>query len=275
MKNTLISLLACLLITQPIWLNASEDSTTFSVEYGIGLSVIDVPQYAGSNESINFALPFPYAVIESDKLKINREGVRSELFDYNNWSLNLSFAGQLPLDSDDSNARRGMPDLEWMALAGPALNYQFVETDSNNVKFSLPLHLAFEFTSESVNGMGYELAPSVRWEHTIASDDTIWRSILMATRYYSDEKLNDYYYSVAPQFANSERAAYSSESGLGGYQMMLGITRRHNDIWIGSFFRYRSVSSAVFSDSPLVKQNYNWYVGVAFAYILGETEIKI
>ncbi len=237
-------------------------------EIGAGLTLIEVPHYTGSDQSEFYALPFPFFVYQSDKVSLNREGLKRHVMETSNWDIDVSFAGRLPVQSEENNAREGMPDLDWVGLAGPSVNYRIYSDDNHSVKFRLPVHFAVSTDFTYVDYIGWEFAPTLRWEAGFENDSTQWRFITSASYYYGSDKYNDYYYSVDPQYATIDRPAYQATASKNGYQAMLGFTRRQGNFWMGGFLRYRSLEGADFLDSPLVRQNDNIYAGVAFAWII-------
>ncbi len=246
----------------------SNSETEEFLEIGVGFSLIDAPHYAGSDQNNFFVIPFPYVVYESDKVTLNREGLNRHLLKGDNWDLDMSFAGRLPVRADDNRAREGMADLDWLFQAGPAYNYYFHRSDESLFKFQFPIHfgLATDFTY--VDYAGWEFAPNVRFEQVFHLNKVQYRFISTLSKFYGSERFNQLYYSVEPEFATPSRPAYIANEGDAGYQMMLGVTRRKEKFWMGAFVRYRSVDGAVFEDSPLVKQKENFYAGVAFAWII-------
>ncbi len=254
-----------LLLASQVFANSKKPSI---FEVGAGFSMVSLPHYAGSDESEYYALPFPYLIYQTDRVSLNREGLKGHLAEGSRWDLDLSLAGALPVNSDDNEARRGMPDLDWVGLAGPSLNYRILQTEVHSVKFMFPVRMAAVTDFSRFETIGWQAAPGVRWEHDFQSRDTNWRLIGDFSAYYQSNKFNDYFYSVDQTYVTPERDFYKAESGFAGTQTLLGITRRRGNFWTGAFIRYRSLNNAEFEDSPLVREKDNFYVGVAFAWII-------
>jgi len=83
----------------------------------------------------------------------------------------------------------------------------------------------------------------------------------------ADKKYNTYYYGVVPQYQTQTRTAYSPKDGFNGYRNRIGMTYKKGEWWAGAFVSHYSISDAVFSDSPLVEINSNFYLGASVAYI--------
>ena len=77
-------------------------------EAGAGVSLIQFPDYRGSDERQLYALPIPYFVYRGDFLKVDRQKIRG-LFFTRDWAeLDFSLSGSVPVKSSKNDARRGM-----------------------------------------------------------------------------------------------------------------------------------------------------------------------
>ncbi len=241
-------------------------------ELGVGLSSISTPQYTGSEQREVHTLPFPFFSYESEKLSMSREGVKRQLIESNRWSLDLSFAGTFPVDSDESDSRQGMPDLDWVALGGPALNYSIYQNGNDHLKFMLPLRFGISTDFKSLDYAGWESVPTLRWSQGTLIDQAKWEWFFDISLFYTSSRYNNYIYSVDEAYSTPERPTYKTSQGHAGYEFFSGVTRREGRLWLGAFMRYRGISDAVFSDSPLVQENDNYYAGVAIAWIIHSSE---
>src|SRR5262249_13765393 len=89
---------------------------------------------------------------------------------------------------------------------------------------------------------------------------------LFATRRY-----NDYFYTVAPQYATTGRPAYQASGGFSGTQTVISLTKRFPRYWTGAYVRYDTLSGATFADSPLVRRNSYWSAGIAVAWMIKQS----
>ncbi len=243
------------------------DSETF-LEVGVGLSFAHIPHYVGSDQAKSYALPFPFFRYQSNKVSLNREGLKRYLLKGDNWDLDLSFAGSIPLDSKDNKARQGMPDLDWVALAGPAFNYQFFKTQNHRLSAQIPLRFGVATDFNSARSVGWDFSPQVKWQANYFTEQTEWNFGLALGAEVADKKYHDYYYAVSEQYVTEERGNYDSDGGFGGYKITFNLNRRKGDFWLGGFIRYRNIRTAEFVSSPLVISKENFYAGVAFAWII-------
>lgn len=237
------------------------------LEIGAGLSVVDIPHYAGSDQSESYALPFPYFKYESKKVSLSRDGLKRYLLKSENWDLDISFSGTIPVDSDKNRARQGMPDLNWVGLAGPAFNYRILKSENHRVKISVPLRFGVATDFSEFDSVGWDFAPSIQWRYRVFNQSTEWNTISSFGLEYGSADYNDYYYSVDAQYQTTTREQYQTDSGYGGYKLTFGINRREGKLWLGGFARYRNLHDASYSDSPLVIEKDNFYLGLAAAWI--------
>ena len=91
-------------------------------ELGAGLTLLQMPDYSGSDKNRLYLLPYPYFIYRGDILNIDRERISGRVFKTDNILFDFSFFGQAPVDSSDNEARRGMPDLDPTFEVGPSLN---------------------------------------------------------------------------------------------------------------------------------------------------------
>lgn len=244
-------------------------SAQAELEAGLGASAVNVPHYVGSDESEQFYLPFPYLRYRSEKITIDRNLIQGNLWQSGNWSLELSLGGAFKVDSDKSEAREGMNDLDFIIEAGPALHYYFLGDRSNgNALFiELPIRLAnsTDFTQASYRGVtfnprvvwrreyllkGYEIRPQISW------------GLRSASSHY-----HDYIYGVKNQFVTAQRAGYKGEQGYGGWQMGYSTAVLWSDWIAAGFMRYVNITGATFEESSLVKTRSSLIAGVALAYL--------
>lgn len=92
---------------------------------------------------------------------------------------------------------------------------------------------------------------------------------------FGDKRYNNYYYGVEPEYATAQRPAYTAESGYGGLQATVAISRRYHNVWIGTFLRWDTVFGAVYESSPLVRQNETLTAGLAVVWRLKESKQRV
>jgi MipA family protein len=245
-------------------------------EFGMGAGGLSFPDYRGSDRTQFYPVPVPYFVYRGKFLKADRDGLRGVFFDHRQVELNLSINATIPVDSDDSSARRGMPDLKPSVEIGPSLNVHLWRSADEHVKVDLVLPLRAPLTIESSpQSLGLLFEPRVGLSvQDLAGHDGLKFGI-GAGLSYADEKFHEHYYSVAPRFATSTRAAYDADAGYSGAHVLTSVSRRFPRYWVGAYLRYDMLAGTTFEDSPLMQTNHSLAGGIAFAWMLRESSRRV
>jgi MipA family protein len=237
-------------------------------ELGVGLAVLQFPAYRGSDQSSTLVLPFPYLEYRGDFFKADRDGVRASLFDSDRVELSVSVSGSPPSKSDGIERRKGMPDLKPSLEVGPQLNTFLSDPQNKSFKLKLRLPLRQGITIENKpQNVGLTFSPNLNLD--IANPWGISGGNLgfIVGPIFTSKKQNDNFYTVAAPYATNSRPAYQSRSGYAGSQILVSLSRKMGDVWVGSYIRYDSLRGAVFADSPLVASRQFVTAGVAVSYV--------
>lgn len=251
--------------------SAMHDSTDRQTmwELGLGGTAVHIPHYIGADDARDYALPFPYFVYHGKRWNVDRNFIYGKLLERGNLKVDLSLSGTPPVDSDDNDARTGMPDLDATGEIGPSIQYTLQHDDDTIWRLDLAIRKVISSDFSSVDDAGHTFSPqlyfSQRWQN---EDSSRWQWESTLGPVYADDRYHDFFYEVQPEYASAERAAYSPDGGFGGWRMATGLTRRYGNFWLGAFVRYYDLSDAVFLDSPLVKREHSLLVGFAVAWIL-------
>lgn len=266
-KILFISLLS--LTSQILSANEPAASDKPSWELGVGVGVLSLPHYRGSDQRSNYAAPIPYVRYNGKRLKVDKEGGRFYFYNGKDINVDISTAFAFPVDSKDNRAREGMTSLDPIIELGPRVEFKFYQSDDDNIRlrFALPLRAAFATDISHTQSIGWVFSPYLQlryfntgWE-TAASIGPIWAS----------ETYHDYFYEVAPQYATASRSAYNAQAGYSGSRITVTLSKRFNRLFFGLFARYDNLNHAVFIDSPLVKQNDSFLVGAALSWVFKQS----
>ena len=247
-------------------------------EAGVGISVIDFPEYRGSAERRTWVLPFPYIVYRGDYLKADeRRGVRGLFFKTESVELDVSFNGTVPVKSSENAARQGMPDLDGTLEIGPSLNFSLLKSADRKTSLELRLPVRGVLASDFsyVDFVGWVFQPTLNVDTRDAFGYTGWKLGFLGGPVYSNSNYNRYFYAVDPAFATATRPAYSPGGGYGGAQFIAALSKRYRDFWIGGFAKWDTLNGAVFADSPLVTARQSWSGGIAIAWMVDESKARV
>ena len=243
-------------------------------ELGLGAAALSFPDYRGSNERQAWLLPFPYLVYRGEFLQADERRMRGLFFKSGRFEVDMSFNGSVPVDSDENDARRGMPDLDATLEIGPALNVMLAESGDrrNRLELRLPVRAVFASDFTYVRHVGWLFQPNLNLDVRDPLGQAGWKLGLQAGPLFSDNRYNRYFYAVDPAFATATRPAYSPDGGYAGAQAIAALSKRYRTFWVGGFAKVDTVHGAAFDGSPLVKEKLGFSVGVSIAWVLGESK---
>lgn len=245
-------------VSKPLW------------EFGLGMAVLDFPDYRGADQGDSYLLPLPTLIYRGERLKVDREGIRGLLFRSERVTLDISLDGAVPVDSDRNGARRGMPSLDPVFEIGPSLDITLADSASHRLKLRLPLRGVFAANFGHLRDHGWLFYPHLKLDNS-----SKWQPTLLLGPLYASDRYHDYYYSVAPPFATAERPAYSANAGYSGTRLNLSVSRHFNGLWLGAFLRYDDLRQAVFEDSPLFKREHALMLGMGISWFFAQSTHKV
>ncbi len=243
-------------------------------EAGAGFTVLDFPDYRGSDERTSYVLPVPYAIYRGKIFKADRDRVRGLFLDADRVDLQLSIRGSVPVDSSSNAARQDMPDLDPTLEIGPSLDLTLYRdtTEDIRVDLRLPARTVIAIDFWHSHNVSWVFQPQINVDFRNTPLGTDWKLGFAFGALFGDKRYHNYFYGVAPEFANSQRPAYQAQSGYAGAQVVGSVSRRFQKMWFGGFARLDSVSNAVFEASPLIRQQNNFTAGIAFTWVLKESQ---
>ncbi len=243
-------------------------------EFGLGPGVLVLNDYRGAATSHAYPLPVPYFVYRGKFLQADRDGLKGKIFDQKFMELHISASATPPVSS--AAARSGMPDLRPTVEVGPALDTRLYRSEGERIKVDLLLSVRGAATIEhSPRFIGWIYDPhfTVDIADPFGQDGNRagWKMGVVLGPLFADRRYHDYFYSVAPPFATTQRPAYQAAGGYAGTESILSLSRRFPHFWTGAYVRYDTLSGAAFEGSPLVKRNRYWSAGWGAAWILKQS----
>jgi hypothetical protein len=240
-------------------------------DLGIGAGAFRYHLYPGAKQTADLVLPAPYFTYRSPNLEIDR-GIRSFLYRSERTVLDISADFGLPVDSDDTVARKGMPDLDFMLQIGPSIEFLLNDARRSyfDIRFEVPIRLAFVSDFSYVDNIGYLIEPRFSFNHRRIARTGLSHKTTVGLKFATDD-FHAYYYDVAAEYVTASRPGYQSEGGFGGSFINYRISYKSKDFIYWLFLRYQSLRGAEFEDSPLVVQNDYLFAGVGFAWIFASS----
>jgi MipA family protein len=245
-------------------------------ELGFGASAIAFPEYRGSDKTRGYAFPLPYFVWRSERIIIDKDSVRSKLFNNDVMELNFSVHGSVPIKSDDSPTRKGMPDLDATLEIGPSINTTLYRNPERTI------HLQYKLPARFVVASDFKQAKSAGWATNpqLAADfRNIWGTGIdagiLGGPVIQSRRNHQYWYGVDPAFATNARPAYQAKGGYAGTNLIVGASKRMDRWWLAGFVRHDFLNGAKFVDSPLVKNKSYTTAGISLTYIFAESAKKV
>ncbi len=241
-------------------------------EVGFGVGAIVFNDYRGADTSHVYPLPVPYIVYRGKFLKSDYDGVRGQFLSNRFVEVKLSLNATTPVNSRDTDARAGMPDLQPTFEVGPEVDVHLWKSADRRVRFDLqvPVRRAITLTTRP-GAIGWFAAPCLDLDFFSIEGYRGWNAGMQAGPVFADRAYNRHFYEVAPQYATTGRPAYAAPGGFAGTEFLLSTSRKFPHFWVFVFARYDSLSGASFSASPLVRSRSYWLGGVGIAWMIGHS----
>lgn len=236
-------------------------------ELGIGLAVLDIPFYPGSSQQKTYFVPLPHLLYRSENLKIEN-GIDATLLRTSRTRFNISADFGVPVNSQESDIRSGMPDLNSVIQAGPSLEVTLAggRFKAFHLHMDLPVRAAIATDLRSIENVGWLVEPRISYE-TRRFHKTGFAHLISLGLRYSNEALHDFYYKVSPEFAVPGRPQFDAKGGYSGLSVNYIASLRTNDFIFFALLRYQNLSGAAFERSPLVEQNSYLMIGAGVSWI--------
>lgn len=238
-------------------------------EVGVGVAALYLPDYRGSDEGSFYVLPYPYLIYRGDILRVEKDRISGRIFQTDRILFDVSFYGGVPVDSDDNNDRRGMPDLDPTFEVGPALDITLLKDPQKRFKLglNLPVRAVFSTDFSDVRHEGWIFTPRLNLEVNDIIPDTGVNFGLSAGPIFADRDYHDYFYTVEPRYATPWRPAYNSEGGYSGSTLTLGLNKTIKSLNLNAFISVDFMEGAEIEDSPLVTKDHSVMGGITVSWV--------
>jgi outer membrane scaffolding protein for murein synthesis (MipA/OmpV family) len=242
---------------QPLW------------DFGFGVGTAFFNDYRGASAMHGYPLPVPYFIYRGDILRADRDGVHGRFLDSLHLELDVSANATAPVFSRHSAPRAGMPNLASTVELGPSLIWHVWRSDDRRLRFDVRTPIRNAITIDSPpRSIGWIASPVVAADYAATGRASGWNFGMLSGPIYQQRQYNDYFYSVAPQFATATRPGYQAPGGYAGTQALIAASKRYRDYWFGAYLRHDWLQGAVFNPSALVQQRSYWSGGFGFVWMI-------
>ena len=240
-------------------------------EAGLTGGGITQPAYPGADERANLLLALPYVLYRGQYLRVDRGTVGVRAIKTSRTEVDVGFAASLGSRAENIEARRGMADLGTLLEFGPRLriNLGDVSKGKSDSRIQFPLRAVFDINDNfSYRGLAFE----PQWVNDVRLPSD-WLSSISLGAVLGDQQLVNTFYRVSPAEATSTRPVFDAQSGLIALRASFFISRLFNpEVRFFSYLRLDSVHGAANHDSPLVRRDIGWSVGLGLAWTLARSE---
>ncbi len=248
-------------------------------EIGMGAIGLNVPDYPGSSNNRFRVVPFPFYIYRGEYFRSDDEGTRARLLSSKFHEVGMSFGFNFPVNSGDSPARRGMPDLDALMEFGPRILFRFLNSVPNHrLNFSFATRAVFS-SKFSFNNLlrheGFTFEPQINYWYRWKKVKTTFYSSLSFD--FGTAQYNRYFFNVPVAFSTPSRTAYHSKSGLIESSFSLGFGKEINkEIFLFTGASWRNLDWAANQRSPLVEttNNFGVIMGFVWTFYMSDEKVK-
>ena len=184
--------------------------------------------YPASEESQFNFVPLPFPIYRGPILRVGDETgkpVSTRIYRNERVKVDFDFGLNFSVDSDDVDARTGMPDLDLLGEAGPELEIKIADSFANgSVTLSLALRGAWSFDGLDPDSRGAIFSTELKYVRPLAEPDSEIR-LRLSPEWANSDYMN-FFYGVEPGFATASRSAFDAESGYLGARLSGSIKRQ-------------------------------------------------
>jgi len=237
------------------------------------------PAYPASEDNEFNLIPLPLPVYRGKVLRLGEDEdspIKGRLFRSDRLRLDLAADINFSSDSEDIDARNGMPDLDFLLELGPELQYRVNENgDRYRLLLAPQIKVAMSFDGLSPSTQGMVFSPEIQYVRRL-SGPRRHRLKFKLTPSFATRDYMEYFYEVEPRFTAPGRPAYRAHGGYLGTEIGLSWRRQVSeklDFVVGGAVAFHE--GAINDDSPLFRDDTTGSVFAAFMWKLWESERRV
>jgi len=245
-------------------------------ELGVAAGGFYSPDYPAADKNSLHGLALPYLIYRGEFFRMGRDSIAKGVFVDNDYTeLNVSLAASFNANSSDNNARRGMPDLDYLAEIGPQLKIKIGELYGGKTELQLPVRAVFSTDFGRVDHRGWLFNPKLSHERKNIFKSGIDMSSSIGSS-FATKKLHDYFYRVEPRFATATRPAYEADGGYLGSDITFGLSYGITDrIRAYAGWRAGYYGGSANEESPLFRQKVNASIYAGFTWSIYQSSTRV
>lgn len=237
-------------------------------EVGLVAAGSYLPDYPAAGESHAKWVAAPFFVYRGKVMRADRDGARASVLRTKVYELDLGVAASFASKSRDNDARRGMPDLDYLLELGPRVNLSLTDFGGRGkLRLFLPLRAVFSTDLGNFHHQGFTLTPSINFRWRLGHSYRFL--IAQLTSNFGNRRVSAYFYDVAPAYVRTDRAFYDARAGYMGSDLFVGVLHplgSRTRMFTGA--QVLSHAGAANESSPLFKRNlnYSFAAGVIWSF---------
>lgn len=249
-------------------------------EIGVGGGYLQGFDYPASSDANRRGIALPYFIYRSDVVRVGGGGFRAVAVERPRFRVDVSFGAGISSSSDQDGARSGMPDLDFLLQAGPRAQFIFANrpTDGGGrlqVSLSGALRgvVSTDFNSLRNQGLLAQINFNVTQRRVFGSN---FDALARLSSTWAEDRLHEYFYEVAPEFATADRPAYDATGGYLGTSAFIGGAYRPNTaVRLFAGMQFGFYSGAANEDSPLFEETVSTGFALGFAWTIKESAERV
>lgn len=265
-------------VTLPVTLPAAAQDAAGGLplwEVGIGAALYNQPNYPGSDVRSTTGFPFPYIIYRGEFFRVDRS-LQGILAETERFKFALSAGSTSLVDSDDSDARAGMPDLDPTVEVGPALSLLLTDPSrSDNLWGRLAGRAAFSVDTGDwdIDHQGWNFDARLRYQRPLAGQAL--QLGVEAGANFASSAYNGYFYDVSPPYAGPGRPAFDAGAGYAGARLGLGFNGVYGRWRWSVSATYMNFRGSAFEDSPLLDSVHDFSLGATVGWMFWRSERRV
>ena len=225
-------------------------------EFGIGGGYFSGFDYPASRDRNQRAVALPFFIYRTASVRFGGGGVRAVAIEKPRVKLDLSLGASLNSSSDGTGVRAGLPDLDFLFEIGPQLEMRLLDKPVASggrlkARFTSELRAVFVTDLSRVGSQGWAAGMGVGLNYLgVRGSRVSLVSSLSLT--FANERLQDYFYQVEPEFANPTRPEFDAKGGYLESRLFVGVgfqPLKNVRLFLGTFTEV--YEGARNEDSPL------------------------